>query len=109
MMEAMSTPEGKRFLHFLNSSSQMRKGRSLMSSMFSQPITSPLAARSLPYRGLTLTTLAASRLTVLAITAPHPSLNALEITFKLVPGGPDPMTKGFGIASPSTTVANVGI
>src|SRR5260221_647661 len=43
------------------------------------------------------------------ITAPQPSLKAREMTLRFVPGGPDPMTKGFGILSPSTVVANVGI
>src|SRR5437773_11271102 len=54
-------------------------------------------------------TLAESRLTVLAMTAPHPSRNAREMTFKLVPGGPDATTNGFGSFSPSTVVASVGI
>src|ERR1035437_10000529 len=45
--EAMSTPDGWESLHFLNSSSQMLNGRSLMSSMFSQPMTSPFVDWSL--------------------------------------------------------------
>ena len=40
MMEAISTPLGLVSLHFLNSSIQILNGRSLMSSMFSQPMTS---------------------------------------------------------------------
>ena len=44
----------------------------------------------------TLTTLEASRLIVLAMTAPQPSSNALPMTLALVPGGPEPMTKGLG-------------
>ena len=40
MIEAMSTPSGNRSLHFLNSSSQISNGRSLINSMFSQPMTS---------------------------------------------------------------------
>src|SRR5678816_3946948 len=51
----------------------------------------------------------ASRLIVLAITAPQPSSNALPITFAFVPGGPEPMTKGLGSFRPLTVVARVGI
>ena len=40
MIEAIRTPWGLVSLHFLNSSIQMPKGRSLISSMFSQPMTS---------------------------------------------------------------------
>ena len=40
MMDAMRTPSGNMSLHFLNSSSQILNGRSLMSSIFSQPMTS---------------------------------------------------------------------
>ncbi len=40
MTEAMRTRSGKASLHRLNSSSQTPKGRSLISSMFSQPMTS---------------------------------------------------------------------
>src|SRR5882672_3527662 len=54
-------------------------------------------------------TLEASRLTVLAMTAPQPSLKAREMTLRFVPGGPEPMTKGFGSLRPSTVVANVGM
>src|SRR6266404_3260740 len=54
-------------------------------------------------------TLAESRLTVFAMTAPHPSRKAREITFRFVPGGPDPMTNGLGNLSPSTVVASVGM
>src|SRR5208282_1201319 len=43
------------------------------------------------------------------MTAPQPSVNALLMTFKFVPGGPEPMMNGFGNLSPSTLVANVGI
>jgi hypothetical protein len=43
------------------------------------------------------------------MTAPHPSWNARAITFRFVPGGPDPITNGFGNVRPSTVVANVGI
>src|SRR5580704_15348714 len=52
---------------------------------------------------------AASRLTVLAMTAPQPSWKALAITFRLVPGGPDAMMNGLGRFNPSTVVARVGI
>src|SRR5208283_3833794 len=31
------------------------------------------------------------------------------MTLRLVPGGPEPMTKGFGSLSPSTVVASVGM
>ncbi len=44
MTEAMRTPSGCESLHFLNSSSQISKRRSLISSMFSHPITSSLSA-----------------------------------------------------------------
>jgi len=47
MTEAMRAPGGWLSLQRLNSSSQRWKGRSLMSSMFSQPMTSPEAAWSL--------------------------------------------------------------
>ncbi len=40
MIEAIRTPFGWASLHFLNSSSQISNGRSLISSMFSQPMTS---------------------------------------------------------------------
>ena len=40
------------------------------------------------YLGVTLTTFEASRETVFAITAPHPSRKARRITARLVPGGP---------------------
>jgi hypothetical protein len=40
MIDAISTPSGNWSLHFLNSSIQMENFRSLMSSMFSQPMTS---------------------------------------------------------------------
>src|SRR3954467_10104419 len=89
----------------------MLNGRSLMSSMFSQPMMSLPSAPpiNLAYRGVTLTTFDESRLIVLAMTAPQPSLNARLMTFRLVPGGPEPMTKGFGSFNPSTVVASVGI
>src|ERR1700738_3064161 len=48
-------------------------------------------------------------LTVLAMTAPQPSRNAREMTLRFVPGGPEPMTNGFGNFSPSTVVASVGM
>src|SRR6266478_686572 len=54
-------------------------------------------------------TFEASRLTVLAITAPQPSWKALAITFRLVPGGPDAMINGLGSLSPSTVIDRVGI
>ena len=56
-----------------------------------------------------MTTLDESRLTVLATTAPQPSLKALLMTLRLVPGGPEPMMKGLGSLSPSTVVASVGM
>jgi hypothetical protein len=46
---------------------------------------------------------------VFAITAPQPSRNARLMTLRLVPGGPEPMTKGLGSLSPSTVVARVGM
>src|SRR5271166_6569852 len=49
-------------------------------------------------------TFEASRLTVLATTAPQPSWKALAITFRLVPGGPDAMINGLGSLSPSTVI-----
>ena len=49
MMLAMSTPSGCICLHFLNSSSHSLNGRSLINSMFSQPMTSlPSVECSLP-------------------------------------------------------------
>src|SRR5258708_10222415 len=54
-------------------------------------------------------TFEASRLTVLAITAPQPSWKALAITFKLVPGGPEAIINGLGSLSPSTVIERVGI
>src|SRR5436190_23768340 len=54
-------------------------------------------------------TLDASRLMVLAMTAPQPSSKALPMTLALVPGGPEPMTKGLGNLIPLTVVARVGI
>src|ERR1051325_2244450 len=54
-------------------------------------------------------TFEASRLMVLAMTAPQPSLKALVMTLRFVPGGPEPMMKGFGSLRPSTVVASVGI
>src|ERR1700723_690809 len=51
----------------------------------------------------------ASKLTVLAITAPQPSLKAREMTFRFVPGGPEPMIKGLGSLRPSTIVLSLGI
>src|SRR3954451_21249633 len=54
-------------------------------------------------------TLEASRLMVLATTAPQPSSKALPMTLALVPGGPEPMTKGLGSFRPLTVVARVGI
>src|SRR5437870_2720481 len=43
------------------------------------------------------------------MTAPQPSRNARVITLRLVPGGPEAITNGFGSLSPSTVVARVGI
>src|ERR1700712_949121 len=77
--------------------------------MFSQPMTSPLVACNFAYRGVTLMTFEASRLTVFAITPPQPSRKARLITLRLVPGGPEPMTKGLGSFRPSTVVASVGM
>src|SRR6201746_2238036 len=54
-------------------------------------------------------TFEASRLTVLAMTAPQPSLKARLMTLRLVPGGPEPMTNGLGSFRPSTVVASVGM
>src|SRR2546429_4650149 len=54
-------------------------------------------------------TLEASRLMVLAMTPPQPSSSALPMTFAFVPGGPEPMMKGFGSFRPFTVVASVGI
>src|ERR1700722_5706556 len=54
-------------------------------------------------------TFEASRLMVLAMTAPQPSMKALAMTFRLVPGGPEAMMNGLGNFSPSTVVASVGI
>lgn len=60
------------------------------------------------HRGVTLTTFEQSRLTVLAITPPQPSWKALRITAWLVPGGPDPITKGLGSLRPFTSTAKLG-
>src|SRR5687768_8345052 len=46
---------------------------------------------------------------VLMTTAPHPSSRALPTTFALVPGGPEPITKGLGSLRPSTVVARVAM
>src|SRR2546429_8359263 len=54
-------------------------------------------------------TLEASRLMVLAMTPPQPSSSALPMTLAFVPGGPEPMMKGFGSFRPFTVVASVGI
>src|SRR5215207_4898247 len=54
-------------------------------------------------------TLLASKEIVLQMTAPQPSSNALPMTFALVPGGPEPMTKGLGSFNPLTVVASVGM
>src|SRR5580658_7816747 len=43
------------------------------------------------------------------MTAPQPSWNALTMTLRFVPGGPDPITNGFGSFKPSTVVFSVGI
>ena len=40
MMDAIRQPSGKASLHFLNSSNQVEKARSLINSIFSHPITS---------------------------------------------------------------------
>src|SRR6266404_1907174 len=58
---------------------------------------------------MTLITFDASRLIVFAMTAPQPSRNARVMTFRFVPGGPEPITNGFGSFSPSTAVASVAI
>src|SRR6185369_17398769 len=67
------------------------------------------AARRRAYRGCTLTTLEASRLIVLQITAPQPSSKALPMTLALVPGGPEAMTSGLGRRKPSTVVLKSAI
>ena len=54
-------------------------------------------------------TLDASSEIVLQMTAPHPSSNALPITFAFVPGGPEPMTKGLGSFRPLTVVSSVAM
>src|SRR3954468_24316587 len=110
MIDAISTRSGYLSLIALNSSSQVLKSRSLISSIFSQPMIScESAARRRPYRGCTLTTFEASRLMVLHMTAPQPSSNALPMTLALVPGGPEAMTKGLGSVRPSTVVLRSGI
>src|SRR5581483_11950737 len=43
------------------------------------------------------------------MTAPQPSRNARVMTLRFVPGGPEPMTNGFGNFNPSTVVASVGM
>src|SRR5207249_9985108 len=43
------------------------------------------------------------------MTAPQPSRKARVMTLRFVPGGPDPITNGFGSFNPSTVVASVGI
>src|SRR5687767_5535916 len=43
------------------------------------------------------------------MTAPQPSLKARAMTFRFVPGGPEPMTNGLGSLRPSTVVASVAI
>ncbi len=62
MMEAMRMRPGNSCLRRRNSFSIVSKGRSLMSSMFSQPITSRVSARpfSLAYLGVTFTTCASA-------------------------------------------------
>src|SRR5262249_26042329 len=110
MIEAISTPSGYLFLTSLNSSIHVSNGRSLISSIFSQPIISfDSAVRSRPYRGCTLTTFEASRLTVLQITAPQPSSNALPITLAFVPGGPEAMTNGLGSFKPLAVVERLAM
>src|ERR1044071_6906559 len=54
-------------------------------------------------------TLEASSDIVFATTAPQPSSKALAMTLALVPGGPEPMTKGLGSLRPLTVVARVGM
>src|SRR6516162_5644046 len=54
-------------------------------------------------------TFEASRLTVLATTAPQPSWKALAVTFRLVPGGPEAMINGLGSLSPLTLIDRVDI
>src|SRR5947208_296202 len=105
MIEAIRTRSGYLSLIRLNSSSHVPKSRSLISSIFSQPMIScDSAARRRAYRGCTLTTFEASRLIVLQMTAPQPSSNALPMTLALVPGGPDAMTSGLGSLRPSTVM-----
>src|SRR5256885_16653699 len=43
------------------------------------------------------------------MTAPQPSRNARVMTLRFVPGGPEPITNGFGSFNPSTVVASVAI
>src|SRR5205823_312650 len=40
------------------------------------------------------------------MTAPQPSSNALPMTLAFVPGGPEPMTKGFGNLRPLTVTSS---
>src|SRR6266487_2592780 len=54
-------------------------------------------------------TFEASREIVLAMTAPQPSSNALPITLALVPGGPEPITKGLGSFKPLTVQARLAM
>src|SRR5947209_3740505 len=43
------------------------------------------------------------------MTAPQPSRKARVMTLRFVPGGPEPITNGFGSFNPSTVVASVAI
>src|SRR5215207_10661447 len=54
-------------------------------------------------------TFEASSEIVLQMTAPHPSSNALPMTFAFVPGGPEPMTNGLGSCRLLTVVSRVDI
>jgi hypothetical protein len=58
---------------------------------------------------VTLTTLEASRLTVLAMTAPQPSLKALAMTLRFVPGGPGADDEGVGKLQAIDRGSSVGI
>jgi hypothetical protein len=110
MIEAIKIRSGYLSFTALSSSTHTSKLRSLISSMFSQPMISlESLARKRAYRGWTFVTLLASRLIVLQITAPQPSSKALPMTLPLVPGGPEPITKGFGIFRPLTTVSSVAM
>src|SRR5438270_10071926 len=43
------------------------------------------------------------------MTAPQPSRKARVMTLRFVPGGPEPITNGFGSFNPSTVVTSVAM